>query len=452
MQSGYAPSFAFPLTMDGLAWSSVAIALLALIITWRGHIRNESLNRVIDQLSQGICQFDGQRRLLMCNATYLSLYGLDRLAVKPGTSLQAIVDMRFAAGTCPRMTKEEYLAWRDRIQISDGPSDTIIELMDGRIFEIRHRPTRDGGCVATHEDITSRQKAIAQSASLEERDQHREKLEHAISRFKLDIMLTLKNVAATAVATRDTGAELAQSAEDTFAFVNEAAATARSAAANTSIAAGSSEELSISINAIDQRLHATSSLVGVSRQEALSANTGIAALSDATAAIGGIVAMIQAIAAQTNLLALNATIEAARAGASGKGFAVVAAEVKSLSQQTATAAGQISDQIDDVQRSTQGAIAAIERSAVRLGEIDLTTRDVASSVVQQASETTEISRSLASVARHTEEIAAAVGQANHHVSDTRNAAEHVAASAESILPATRELEQKVQAFLDEVAA
>ena len=58
-------------------------------------------------------------------------------------------------------------------------------------------------------------------------------------------------------------------------------------------------------------------------------------LSNASAEIGKVVSLIQAIAAQTNLLALNATIEAARAGESGKGFAVVATEVKTLASQTA---------------------------------------------------------------------------------------------------------------------
>ena len=59
-------------------------------------------------------------------------------------------------------------------------------------------------------------------------------------------------------------------------------------------------------------------------------------LSEAAAAMNGIVELIQDIAEQINLLALNATIESARAGEAGKGFAVVASEVKNLANQTGT--------------------------------------------------------------------------------------------------------------------
>lgn len=50
---------------------------------------------------------------------------------------------------------------------------------------------------------------------------------------------------------------------------------------------------------------------------------------------------ISDIAGQTSLLSLNASIEAARAGENGKGFAVVADEIKTLSEQSNDASGNI---------------------------------------------------------------------------------------------------------------
>ena len=71
----------------------------------------------INKISQGLCFFDGEQRLIVCNARYAEIYSLSPTLMKPGMTLREIVDARYAAGSYPDMTPAEYMAWRVSISI-----------------------------------------------------------------------------------------------------------------------------------------------------------------------------------------------------------------------------------------------------------------------------------------------------------------------------------------------
>jgi diguanylate cyclase (GGDEF)-like protein/PAS domain S-box-containing protein len=115
--------------------------------------QEEQLNAALEHISQGVCMFDSEQRLIICNHQYAELYGLTDEQTKPGTPLATILQHRIAMGHAPE-DHESYI--RDRLNevAINQPYETVNRLRDGRYVAVVHRPMSKGGWVATHHDIT----------------------------------------------------------------------------------------------------------------------------------------------------------------------------------------------------------------------------------------------------------------------------------------------------------
>jgi diguanylate cyclase (GGDEF)-like protein len=166
-------------------------------------IRNLQFDTAINNMSQGLCFFDAAHRLIVCNDRYIEMYDLPPDRVGPGTSLTEIVDMRFEAGSFPAMSRDEYLHWRKNVAVSAKPTESIVELRNGRTFKIRHRPMPDFGWVATHEDITEQRQSEIKIEHMAHHDSLtdlanrvllNERLEHAIGRINGEEMVAVHHL------------------------------------------------------------------------------------------------------------------------------------------------------------------------------------------------------------------------------------------------------------------
>jgi len=150
-------------------------------------VRNLQFDTAINNMMQGLCFFDADRKLIVCNERYIEMYNLPPGRVGPGTTLTEVFELRSEAGSVPTMPRDEFLNWRSNVALLAEPSDSIIEMRNGRSYLVRHRPMPDGGWVATHEDITEKRQAELKIEHMA----HHDSLTGLANRVRLDDRLEL---------------------------------------------------------------------------------------------------------------------------------------------------------------------------------------------------------------------------------------------------------------------
>ncbi|MFK0692284.1 PAS-domain containing protein, partial [Mesorhizobium sp. IMUNJ 23033] len=100
----------------------------------------------IDNVSQGICFFGVDERLILCNRRYAEIYRIAPDELQPGLTLGEIVERRVAAGTSA-MPTDAYLTMARSVNSSNASRIWSAKLADGRTIQICHQPMPDGSWV-----------------------------------------------------------------------------------------------------------------------------------------------------------------------------------------------------------------------------------------------------------------------------------------------------------------
>ncbi len=126
---------------------------------------NVRFNAALNNMSQGLCMFDAEQRVVVSNARYGDIYHLGHDQIKPGTSLTQILEHRREKGTdFAGVEPETYLKRNVR------ETNEIRELADGRVVAIARHMMANGGWLTTHEDITERARSEKRIAFLAQHD------------------------------------------------------------------------------------------------------------------------------------------------------------------------------------------------------------------------------------------------------------------------------------------
>ncbi len=117
------------------------------------------LDAVLDSLPDGVCVWDGERRVRMFNASYSRIMG--KAAARIGESLDELAERRIAAGETSR--EQAAILKRHHFGQHDGPREPVRRVRpDGTAVTIRVAPMPGGGDISVISDVTPLYRAEAE--------------------------------------------------------------------------------------------------------------------------------------------------------------------------------------------------------------------------------------------------------------------------------------------------
>ena len=111
------------------------------------------LKVALENMSHGICMFDRDGRLIVCNQKYADIYGLGKDQVGPGTPIKSIFEHQSAL-IVVNGDAGKYVTGRLADIAAKKTYQLTHKFRDGRLISVTHKPMSGGGWVSTHVDVT----------------------------------------------------------------------------------------------------------------------------------------------------------------------------------------------------------------------------------------------------------------------------------------------------------
>ena len=117
--------------------------------------RLDWLDQALSHMTNGVCVFDANERLVFCNDEYLRIYGFDRATLRPETAFKDLLADIVRRGAHGATTLDQIYERSMALVRGQDSSTDRLHLSDGRVIERTLRPLAGGGWVGYHEDITA---------------------------------------------------------------------------------------------------------------------------------------------------------------------------------------------------------------------------------------------------------------------------------------------------------
>ncbi|HYD24069.1 MAG TPA: EAL domain-containing protein [Croceibacterium sp.] len=136
---------------------------LAALEARNAHLEGQlALHRdALEHMHQGLCMFDGEGRIALCNRSYAEILRLPAEEVRPGVTAADLIHFGMAAGHYLADKPFEQICEEIRQQLSADASSLATMVRDGRTYAVKQRATPAGNIVTTCEDITAQVEAEA---------------------------------------------------------------------------------------------------------------------------------------------------------------------------------------------------------------------------------------------------------------------------------------------------
>ena len=282
-------------------------------------------------------------------------------------------------------------------------------------------------------------------------EENRRRITSEITSFKTSISSIIEELKTEANEMKSSADRLDRVASASNQYVDTVRTASSDATQNVSLVAQSTKELALTISEITSQTQKTKATAEQASELAISTGSGIDQFISTTANISEIIEFINEISEHTSLLALNATIEAARAGEAGKGFGVVASEVKQLAVKTASATGQISDQIANVQASSKEMMDAVRQVTNAIDQVNELATSIAEAVQSQSDSAREISHNLDVATDGSRVVDTNIETMSARIEETNREAETILSLSEDVDRLNSKLDAAVDHFLEQVA-